>query len=405
MKKVAILGSSGFVASPFSHGMVRSLEFAGANTGNFVFQHAVRQMLGDSAEVYNLASGEDSIWNGPGSLLDAVDLVVLPAANHLRLDADWTAANRWLETIRKPFVIMGLGAQADKSGDPDATAKALSTNASVVRMCELFAEKAVYVGVRGTFSQQVAKLMGISQADVTGCPSFMLSPRVDLGRRLDALLGRLRARPDGARFALMAEAPYNLFRSPDKLKLEQNLMSLTMRHRAIYIQQSGGEDALLAGMGLVPDANAERVRWQLEMMAPGMNVAELAAYLRDHGRVFFSAPDWIEYMKKFDLSLGHRFHGNMATIAAGRLGVVLTHDSRTSELVSLMGIPSIDAHVFDDGPPPLGKVLEGIRFDGKVLDTARARLARRWVDVFRPLGIPLEDAVQRLALQDGPCES
>ncbi|MCK6425608.1 MAG: polysaccharide pyruvyl transferase family protein [Burkholderiaceae bacterium] len=401
-KRVAILGSAGFVTNAVQLGLGRSLEIAGANTGNFVFQLAVRQMLGDSAEVYNFALGEDPVWLGRDSLLSAVDYLVLPAANHLRQDADWDRMNDWIETIDKPFVVMGLGAQADRSGDPHSTAEALRRNASVVRMCRLLAEKSVYVGVRGEFSQEVARLLGIERAEVSGCPSFMLSRQADLGRRLEGTLARLRRQPQGVRLAMLAEAPYNIFRKPDMLATEQRLFAWIRSMQGTYIQQSGGELALEAATGTTRPEAAEGLRWQLRTMAPDLDPEQALQYLREHGRVFFSAPDWIEYMRKFDLSIGHRFHGNMATLAAGRPGVVLSHDARTSELVRLMGIPSLDSTVFLRGIPSIDEVLAAISFDAASFDRARSRLARHWIEVFGRIGIPLETHLQDIGRADGP---
>lgn len=401
-KRVAILGSAGFVTQAVQLGLGRCLEIAGANTGNFVFQLAVRQMLGDSAEVYNFALGEDPVWRGRDSLLSVVDCVVLPAANHLRQDADWDRMNDWIETIDKPFVVIGLGAQADRSGDPQSTAEALRKNASVVRMCKLLAEKSVYIGVRGEFSQDVAQRLGIERADVSGCPSFMLSRQADLGQRLQATLARLRQQPRGVRLAMLGEAPYNIYSKPDMLAVEQHLFAWIRSLQGSYIQQSGGELALEAATGTTRPEAAEGLRWQLRTMAPDLDPEQALQYLREHGRVFFSAPDWIEYMRKFDLSIGHRFHGNMATLAAGRPGVVLSHDARTSELVRLMGIPSLDSTVFLRGIPSIDEVLAAISFDAARFDRARSRLARHWIEVFGRIGIPLETHLQDIGRADGP---
>lgn len=397
MKKIAILGTSGYVVNPLGRSIAANLEIAGANTGNLVFQYATRAMMGDTAEVYNIAHGEDSVWRGNHSLLDSVDLVVMPAANHLRQDADWDALNRWIETIKKPFIVLGLGAQADKAGDVQSTVEALRRNASVVRMCSLLAEKSVFVGVRGEFSRDVALALGVGQAEVTGCPSFLASRRVNQGVELQRLLDRLRANPAPTRVSMVAEAPYNLFKSPEKLQLEQSLFRFLRQVHGTYIQQSGGEEAVLAAMGQVPDAMRNQVEWQLAQMAPDLTVQEAIDYLRVHGKVFFSALDWIEYQRKFDLCIGHRFHGNMAAIAADRLGVVISHDSRTSELVQVMQLPRIASTVFDAKTPSIAEVLESIKFDARNFDRQRARMAARWIQVFGAVGVPLDNYMHQIA--------
>jgi len=298
MKKVAILGSSGYVVNQQGRSLEEALEIAGGNTGNFIFQYATRKMIGDTADVYNIALGEDSYWSNTRNVLESVDLVVVPTANHLRLDADWDAFNQWLAGINKPFVVLGLGAQAAKEDDPIVTIAALKTNPSVVRMCEILAEKSIFVGVRGEFSSRVAEGLGITSAEITGCPSLMLSEASDLGKRLQQVLDRSRSTASQAHIAMVAEAPFNIYKNPEKLKTEQALFRFLRRVYGTYIQQSGGDVAIYAATGQTPEHLKERILWQLDKMAPDVPVEELLDYLRDRGKVFFSAPDWIDYLRR-----------------------------------------------------------------------------------------------------------
>ena len=56
-------------------------------------------------------------------------------------------------------------------------------------------------------------------------------------------------------------------------------------------------------------------------------------------RYFVDSSTWINYLKDFDFSFGTRIHGNIASLLAGTPSVVLTHDSRTRELVEYFKIP------------------------------------------------------------------
>jgi hypothetical protein len=196
---------------------------------------------------------------------------------------------------------------------------------------------------------------------------------------------------------MVAETPYNIHRSREKTLAEQSLFDLIYRARGIYIQQSGGYQTILASLGQDNEDVHEQVMWLLARIAPKLSTEQALNYMRIHGRVFFSALDWIEYLKSFDACFGHRFHGNMAAIAANRLGVVITHDSRTEELVEYMKIPRVSSAAFNVGDLSLGHLLDNIDFDPDAFDGQRCQIASQWLDLFEPIGIELEDYVHVLA--------
>lgn len=396
-KRVAVLGTSGYMVNQPFTGMAQALDIAGANTGNFVFQYAVCKIIGDSAEIVNIALGEERSQDNPLDVIAGCDVVVMPAANHLRADAAWEGFNSFLARIHKPILVLGLGAQADKSGDVEKTVATLRGNASVQRMCDVLAEKASFIGVRGQFSRDVALGMGMKNVDVTGCPSFLISDRQTLGQELRDRLDTLRANPQAARMCMVAETPYNISSSASKLATEQSLFRFIVQNDAPYIQQSGGEPSLWAALGITPAHLEDKIRWLQERMAPGMATDRLEAFLKKRGRVFFSAPDWIEYLRKYDLCIGHRFHGNMAAVGANRLGVVISHDSRTSELVDFMHIPSISAEVIRATTPSKASILAHVEFDGEGFDHQRRHIAKKWLDLFEPLGVGLSPYIRALA--------
>lgn len=395
-KKVVILGSSGYVLNSFTTSVPAALSVAGANTGNFIFQYATRKIIGDNASTVNVGLGEDNS-DGTMDALKASDVVVMPAANHLRADADWTGFNGFLDRIDKPIVVLGLGAQAEKAGDIKKTLERLRENKTVVRMCDILSAKSAYIGVRGVFSQEIAAGLGMSNAVVTGCPSILLSEATDLGLRLQDILERVRVDPDLTKVCMVAETPYNIHGSPEKTVVEQQLFRYIYKNKGRYIQQSGGEHTILASIGDMPFDMKEQIEWLLSRIAPDLTATEALDYMRANGRVFFSAPDWIEYLRKFDICLGHRFHGNMAALAANRLGVVITHDSRTAEMVECMKIPYMSADFIASGNLTNLSIAKNIQFDAIQFDMRRAFIAGRILDAFGRLGINLEVYIHAIA--------
>lgn len=71
-------------------------------------------------------------------------------------------------------------------------------------------------------------------------------------------------------------------------------------------------------------------------------------YLQNKMRFFVDAMPWINYLKDQEFSFGTRIHGNIASILAGTPALVITHDSRTLELVNHHAIPNRNINTIDN---------------------------------------------------------
>ena len=80
-----------------------------------------------------------------------------------------------------------------------------------------------------------------------------------------------------------------------------------------------------------------------------MTKQELINYMRKNGHMFFRYSDWCDFYKEYNptFSYGSRFHGNMCAMRNGIPALWITHDSRTSELVNTLHLPSIDYKQFE----------------------------------------------------------
>lgn len=135
---------------------------------------------------------------------------MFPAANHLRLGADWSGLNNFLEGANKPLIVLGLGAQSPKIGGEKETISALKADAGIRRMVDIFRDRAVLVTVRGRYSQEVCVALGLEAVEVLGCPSAMINPAPDLGRRLADGLRDLADGGGEARIGVTAAAPFEI---------------------------------------------------------------------------------------------------------------------------------------------------------------------------------------------------
>lgn len=393
----AILGTPGFVRDPQRFDDEALLKVLGANSGNLMFQYAASHLI--DAPLIHIGMAETP-YNDTASLGEARALI-FPAANHLRTGADWTGLCNYLANQRLPLVVLGLGAQSPSLGGEAGTIAALRADAQVMRLVSVLRDRAVFVSVRGAYSQTVCEELGLPGTEVLGCPSAMLNPDPAAGQamasRLAALRARLAADPAApVRLAVTAAAPFEIRTDPPKRDLERRLVAWAMATRGLYVQQSGGVAAMQAANGQWHALPHDIRRSIAAILAPEADGVAFWAFMAASGRFYLSVPAWRDEMRGMDLALGTRLHGNMAALAAGTPGVLIAHDSRTGELGQTMHLPHLPMAAAM-AAPTLAAALDAVSFDPAAFDAWRAATARRLGTVFDRLEIPLSRHVRRLA--------
>ncbi|RAH96527.1 hypothetical protein DLJ53_31945 [Acuticoccus sediminis] len=389
---LAFMGTPGFVRDPSRFDTPGLLAALGANSGNLMFQYAAAQLLaGPQRHI-----GRSEIPYTDPAALRGAKYVVVPAANHLRLGADWTGFSNFLERARRPLVVLGLGAQSPRLGGERGTIEALKADPQVSRLAGVIRERAAFVSVRGAFSQTVCAEFGIDNVEVLGCPSALLNPDPEAGAAMAAKLEAARASPEVPLFGLTAAAPFEIARETEKRALERRLFAWLRARGGLYVQQSGGPEAVHAAgrsWQTVPAGARGTIKSVLE---PGAGDDEFWSFMARRGRFYTSAPEWMKEMGQLALMLGTRLHGNMAAIAAGTPGVVIAHDSRTGELAETMHLPAVDMEAVM-AASSIGEVLAAVRFDGPAFDAWRRRTAATLADRMAALGIGVSAHLERLA--------
>ncbi|ORE90934.1 hypothetical protein ATO13_21656 [Stappia sp. 22II-S9-Z10] len=416
---VAILGTPGYVRDPSRFDMPELLAVLGANSGNLMFQFAASRLL--AAPQRHI--GRSEIPYTDPKALAGVNYVVVPAANHLRLGADWTGFSNFLERAKRPLVVLGLGAQSPKLGGERATIAALKADPQVSRLAGVIRDRAALVTVRGRFSQIVCAEFGIDDVEVLGCPSALLNPDPAAGAAMEARLTAIKGSPEIPLFGLTAAAPFEIAREAHKKALEQRLLAWLRERGGLYIQQSGGPETIHAAGRRWENVAAGPRAIIRSVLAPegegggrpggtseggtsggktsggGTSEEDEAAFwsfMARRGRFYTSAPEWIREMGQLSLVIGTRLHGNMAAIAAGTPGVVIAHDSRTGELAETMHLPSLSMEAVM-AAPAIGAALGEIRFDGAAFDAWRQRTAATLKARLGALGIGVSDHLEQLS--------
>lgn len=396
-----MLGTPGFIRDPDRYNDEETLRALGANSGNLVFQYACSLLV--DAPVTHIGMTETPYSDV--AAVQATDKMIVPAANHLRADSDWTGMNNFLAGINKPLVVMGLGAQSPKIGGAAETLGTLRANAQVMRMVDILRDRAEFITVRGAYTQEVCYELGLKDVHVLGCPSAMINPDPALGRGMEARLRLARDRTSEGgtppRIAVTAAAPFEIRDDPPKRDVEQRLFAWAMATNGLYVQQSGGIDAMRAANGRWYEMDRNARASISVVMAPKSEPLDVWAFMAKGGRFYTSANHWREDMRDVDVCMGTRLHGNMAAIAGGTPGVIIAHDSRTGELGQTMHLPSLD--IAD--AMAASSVQEGlarVHFDGAAFDDWRRKTARSYVQAFERMNMPIAAHMKTLAGADVP---
>ncbi len=387
----SMMGTPGFVRDPDRFDDDQMLQALGANSGNLMFQYAASLMV--DAPVTHIGVSETPYSDVPA--MQATRKTFVPAANHLRDNSNWKGLNNFLSSINKPLIVLGLGAQSPKIGGETETLEALRGNAEVMRMIDIFRERAEFVTVRGDYTRTICAELGLEDVHVLGCPSAMINPDPALGRGMETRL-RIATTSDAPRIAVTAAAPFEIREDVPKRDLERRLFAWVMDGDGLYVQQSGGRDAMRATNGRWYEMDRNARASITAVMAPDREPIDIWAYMAKGGRFYTSALEWRDDMRDIDVCLGTRLHGNMAAIAGGTPGVIIAHDSRTGELGQTMHLPRLDmADVMAAGS--LQEALSKIAFDGAAFDRWRQETAAAYVEAFTRIGVPIAPHVKALA--------
>jgi hypothetical protein len=392
--RVAILGSRGLVRNMRSKSIESILRECGENTGNLVFQRAASVLVDD-----------EQLFVGPGADLHQ-DLsrvhaecraVVFPAANHIDLRNDLLAIANWLSGMSAPVVILGIGTQASDCS-PEALrdlSDTFSHDAGFLELMRFFRSPGVFVGVRGSFTKSLLERFDVP-AIVTGCPSLLLNANPGLGEIIAERFARVAQKSQlphqGLRIAVTASSPWA---SSAEVEAERVLLDLFADHDGIYVQQSGGIDAMTLAAGRASTNSGEIQNWYRDRIAPHVAPIAFERMVNSKLKTFFSVDEWRDAIGGCDLSIGTRYHGNALAMQCGVPAVMVAHDSRTQELCISTGVPFVSTkELRATGPLQL---VQRIQFDARQYDELRSSTASIVLHALEQAGISPSEQLVRLA--------
>ena len=359
--------------------------YIGHNNGNLAFVHALQQHVQGEISYYP--------WTTPAATLKAeVDLLVMPCANQLGGHSDLGALGRTLDAADVPVVAIGLGAQAtDMEHDVELTPGTLAWLQTLARLRPTDAPN---IYVRGPYTERQVHRLGVPGVVMGGCPSLFINPRPDLGQRLQAAAEQM------PRSLCVAAAHQSWAKCAP---IEQQLVSMV-------------SDALFPG-SYVPQSAADMIKISREefdtiepevldqirrFAAPHLSTEVFKDWCRRYARSFYDVPSWMDHLRRYDFTVGARYHGVALALQAERMGLTITVDSRTKELCEQTGVPNVSAEELT-GPVTRATLHDRVRrFDGTAYDELRTSKAATYVDFLTANGITPAPFLHGLARRPVP---
>lgn len=265
-------------------------------------------------------------------LRDEYDYVFMRGSNYINETMNWRQSVAVLRRLKLPVIAFGIGAQAPVKGR-------LQLSKESKTAFRIMADSTASLGVRGAYSAQVLWDIGVRNVRIVGCPTAFRGNDPYLSITLPKLED---VRNVGVTLRREVSSDY-----------AQDIDRYLGVHRSLIKTMSGRFNTVLMAQGeveekkLVAGTSEQKAEaWAALKGSPA--VAE--HYLDDEierlygERLFYSdvVKDYEDLVRRQDLVLGYRLHGNLMALANGVPSVYFTYDSRTAEFAETFQIPSYD---------------------------------------------------------------
>ena len=333
MKKVLVISPSGEV---YDHDCVRwysDISFAVApdhchNIGDaFVFDSSLKLLNYSHLESLDIRAPSDADIERYNN---EYDYAFLRGSNYVHAEMDWENAPAVLEKLRIPIIAFGIGAQAPSRGP-------LALSRATKRVLAIIAERCASFGVRGAYTADVLWSLVIRNTRIVGCPTAFRNNDPNLRIDLPPLesvrdIAYTLRREVGIDYAKDLKAYLNLQRD--------TIIDLSERFSLDLLAQGEVEEKNI----LWGDAD-QRARAIVALRGEGWLQGPDDKLEQIYAQNLFYADSVAEFERKIrrmQLVLGYRLHGNLLALANAIPAIYFSYDSRTAEFAETLRLPCFD---------------------------------------------------------------
>ncbi len=381
VKKIALLWATESLGIYSNKAFDTLFKGIGHNNGNLAFVYSIASQLEGNVKYLP--------WHTSPDVLNKYDAVVIPCANQFGKHTELSGLAKIFEKVEKPVVAIGLGAQADSFEADVEVADGTLAWVNAINARRGGSGSNIYT--RGPYTSRQLARFGIEDSVVGGCPSHFIAQSANLGRTIQKAWNTIKI----PRAISVAGG----HQSWAKVRtIEQQLIAMMMDPACLgqYVVQSMG-DMIRISRGAFDEIEPANLTKIHKHLVPHYTHDEFLAWCNNYARSFYDVPAWMDSLRRYDLTIGPRYHGTQLAIQAGKMGVVVTIDSRTEELCSQTGVPYIP-HEKLNGVPLTRAVLKTLfPFDGAAYDAFRQERAQNYINFIEANGLSVKPFMHKIA--------
>lgn len=318
-KVVGIIGTPGFVRS---YGMDCDglYKKVGGNTGNLIFQYGSKALFDEDIRYFNILS-DTKIIN------EKCKVLVLPLSNMLGPHTNLKRSAEFIKNIDIPILPIGLGAQSVTNDISNLNKLIESISEGTKEWLKAVSERSNHIYVRGEYTRLLCDELGVKNAKVFGCPSNLISKAENIGEMISEHF-----HSNEWSIGVLNIGAYNKNKNNYKeiVRIESEIIKSYGYQNMSYIAQ---------GPEKVFKYVCEGARYACDEISD-----IFSDYAKPGGvrmRCYFSFDSLSDHLRSVDFTIGTRVHGSVASLQCVKPTVLITHDSRTTELAQTMEIPRI----------------------------------------------------------------
>ncbi|MCK5917022.1 MAG: polysaccharide pyruvyl transferase family protein [Cocleimonas sp.] len=367
---------------------------SGSNIGNFAFWNAAQLLFDEEVVLFPYGSKSDNY-------IGKLDFIVIPAANWLSVGQDFTWLATFIEEVDVPCLIFGLGAQSE------SLKSFPKLENGTLELLKALSKRTPYLAVRGDYTKNLCKSLGINNVEALGCPSILTSSNQKLGEVV------------ASKWVRSADkiAVHGLNLKPNIQFVEQYLFNLMtdIKGSSYIIQEPRSFIRLMTQEGLIEEDNKSLqkayeylvLKNSLKTAVEGIRNYLLgsdnsnASYevfirnLREYSYVPFSLNSWSNYLSYHSHAVGTRIHGSIISLTAEIPSICIPHDTRTTELCNIMKIPTLSIMGKNIMPDSVESLFSEVAFCGEEFDENRRYLAAKNADMIQQAGLKVSSHLKQ----------